>query len=264
MAMKTSYTAEIDKKAVPWDEQRRNMSPDELKAARARHLLDESRDAERKDLEKEVGREIEAFIEQVRREITMRSALAKKLEDTGEIYSDIVFEIDAKKMTANYQILRRPSEKIRQMMDADATTFMSNIPLWEGCTPEQRREAMKKHATSLDPQLAELGTIDPLDFLPAASKQWVLDWQQAINTGAAFAVSPQVEYVAHSTIKRGYCLVAPNAIAHPETEHHEKWIQPGRDDMEPGSAGTPSFVRAMMGQRWLDWLLANEQTAIEA
>lgn len=119
---------------------------------------------------------------------------------------------------------------------------------WAGLSGELRLEALQAMGQSLD--LATASSV--LEVLPEASRNHALRWQREINQGSAWVCSASTGEVPRALIDKGYCMQGKVAS---ESEYHSS---PGRDDLSAGSPGTPSFVRAIMGEAWLVWLQQQE------
>jgi hypothetical protein len=244
-AMRRTFVEDLDEKATPWGQNPEQLSDSERKENRVRYLLQEAR----KDA-------LQQEFAHLYREATLISALRKKVHEEAP-HSAWIGGIDSEKMEMRYAILIEAPARLIELMEADRNTFMTNIPMWESIDREQRLELIERF--SLSPAFADVDRVDPFDLLPPASKDWILGWQREINSGSAYTVSETIGQSADRLIEHGYAMAAVNTVVHAPTEYVGEFEQPGRDDLMPGAPGTPAFVRAMMGERYLEWLLAQEK-----
>ncbi len=125
--------------------------------------------------------------------------------------------------------------------------------IWEGLTLPERTSMLKE--LGLETGLIFQESVLPV--LPEESKQYVLAWQKQINSGAAWSGSLSVGERADGMIEQGFLLHGKETVATQFVEVK------GRSKLE-GAPGSTSFVRAMMGRLYLEWLLEHEEHPIEA
>ena len=98
---------------------------------------------------------------------------------------------------------------------------------------------------------------DVFDVLPPETKAYLLFWQGQMNSGRCWHAPGSIGARAARLLEAGFLLHSRRTVCN--FYGHE---QPTRYNDTQGLPGTDAFVRAMMGQRYLDWLKSNEELTV--
>ena len=118
---------------------------------------------------------------------------------------------------------------------------------WAGLALAMRIDIMI--AVGLD--IGQAQDLDVLEVLPEQSKLWLTGWQQQVNSGHCWCTSGSIGRVANDLLEAGFLLLAPDRT--------RDWMGqelPAREEVRPGSKGSPLFVQTIMGERYLRWIEA--------
>lgn len=90
---------------------------------------------------------------------------------------------------------------------------------------------------------------DVMDIFPAETREYIAFWQRQINNGSCWNTSGFIGRQANELIHQGFCLLGPEP-----TKNFYGSLEPSRHQVDPGTPGSPLYVKTMMSQAYLDWL----------
>ncbi len=206
--------------------------------ARVKALLDDAREAAADKAE-------EAHLRNVIQALA-RNTEARTGEDRHASVVTMYREKEDGELEAFTFPINAPSEAMNTLMDQRPMIFTQLV--WSGLSIADREEAMDGAGVGAERAMI----MEAFMAWPEATRDYCLSWQRMINTGECWTTSQTIGERGEWMIGQGFCLLAPEATDGPLN------VMRGRDDLPAGKPGTAAFVRAMMGETYLTWLIRNE------
>lgn len=153
------------------------------------------------------------------------------------------------KYVARTIFFAEPTEAVLALMVSRPVIFTGLV--WNGLSMSERLELLE--TAKQDQSLMVASSV--LEVLPPATLDFILGWQKAINSGDAWLSSNSVCEAGEWMVSCGYCLSGKIST------QNDFAMKPSRDELQPGKPGTPAFVKAMMGEAYLVWLLQQDALA---
>ncbi len=238
--MKLSYLEDLDERARPFGVKPEEMSEEDKVQARVAYLM---RDVKH-------DREVEQAIAYEKRklEALKKMRATRSEEDRHASFMTMFHEDDKGELVPTTVFSHHPTPKIQALMQQEDIKIFTGL-VWNGMPLSDRAELAEK--IGLDASLTTSSNV--LEVLPKATLDWILGWQDEINAGHTWQSSSSVGERATWLISDGFCLMGK---ARAKDAYGNE--QDGREDLHAGRPGTTRFVKAVMGDAYLAWLLLHE------
>ena len=136
-----------------------------------------------------------------------------------------------------------PSDEVWRWVE-EAPDLITGIE-WSGLVLAGRMEIMIAWGQPRTAAVAD----DVLLALPEDARQYLEFWQRQVNSGDCWCTSGFIGRQAMELLREGYLLASKTP-----TKAAFGGSMPTRDQVKPGTVGSPHFVRHMMSEAYLGWI----------